>query len=394
MMLKDLIPLPTLNRIPGVKLCGKAFADVLMIFEFLHNFGETLGFDVDSLPTLNSLQSALLNLDEKCEDELLSIVHHLLVCAIDDPGILHCPEAATVLGQNLKDADITNSNVRGASFILYCSRQKKFYAGMASNKTFLILNRLLTRQIDTNIENVNVLRKDKWLVEGDLRRYRSIQQRRALKARLSAMEENRDNPNCANMLSADLPDFSLNVELANESGNESDDTQAPGQISDGEDEDLHLSNEEINKKIEKLTKQLTTCSNKLTKAFYTIRGATFGMDRYHRRYWVLPKAGGVYVESMESSLKPEEIEKVLAESKEPPIKKEDDETDSVIEESNNKTKELDEKEIEIIEKPDVSDNNDDIKLDISVNEKLVNESKNETLATELKVEPDKIKVKN
>lgn len=36
--------LPTLNRIPGVKLCGKAFADILMVFEFLHNFGETLGF--------------------------------------------------------------------------------------------------------------------------------------------------------------------------------------------------------------------------------------------------------------------------------------------------------------------------------------------------------------
>ncbi|GIY81667.1 bromodomain adjacent to zinc finger domain protein 2A [Caerostris darwini] len=425
MMLKDLMPLPTLNRIPGVKLCGKAFADVLMIFEFLHNFGETLGFDVDSLPTLNSLQSALLNLDEKCEDELLSIVHHLLVCAIDDPGILHCPEAATVLGQNLKDADITNSNVSEVlrlyfiaqdrrSSMLEWLQTKPFLSLSATQKAEviaflcdeLLTSRLLTRQIDTNIENVNVLRKDKWLVEGDLRRYRSIQQRRALKARLSAMEENRDNPNCANMLSADLPDFSLNVakenqvgnediemkdtlksekekleemekELANESGNESDDTQAPGQISDGEDEDLHLSNEEINKKIEKLTKQLTTCSNKLTKAFYTIRGATFGMDRYHRRYWVLPKAGGVYVESMESSLKPEEIEKVLAESKEPPIKKEDDETDSVIEESNNKTKELDEKEIEIIEKPDVSDNNDDIKLDISVNEKLVNESKNE-----------------
>lgn len=72
------------------------------------------------------------------------------------------------------------------------------------------------------------------------------------------MEENKDNPNLANMLSADLPDFSLvkespsgheedskdktdkeklddiERELANESGNESDETQAPGQISDNE----------------------------------------------------------------------------------------------------------------------------------------------------------------
>lgn len=72
------------------------------------------------------------------------------------------------------------------------------------------------------------------------------------------MEENKDNPNLANMVSADFPDFSLvakdnqaghdddkdktdkdklddiESELANESGNESDETQAPGQMSDNE----------------------------------------------------------------------------------------------------------------------------------------------------------------
>lgn len=36
--------LPALERLPGLKLTGKALADLLMVFEFLHNFGETLGF--------------------------------------------------------------------------------------------------------------------------------------------------------------------------------------------------------------------------------------------------------------------------------------------------------------------------------------------------------------
>lgn len=36
--------LPELKRIPGLKLSGQAFADIVMVFEFLHNFGETLGF--------------------------------------------------------------------------------------------------------------------------------------------------------------------------------------------------------------------------------------------------------------------------------------------------------------------------------------------------------------
>lgn len=51
---------------------------------------------MDSLPTLNTLQTALLNLDEKCEEELLSVVHHLLVCVIDDPGVPHGPEVSFV----------------------------------------------------------------------------------------------------------------------------------------------------------------------------------------------------------------------------------------------------------------------------------------------------------
>lgn len=42
--LTDHKPLPELKRVPGLKLSGEAFADLVMVFEFLHNFGETLGF--------------------------------------------------------------------------------------------------------------------------------------------------------------------------------------------------------------------------------------------------------------------------------------------------------------------------------------------------------------
>lgn len=43
-MLEEAKPLPHLNRIDNLRLSGEAMANVLMIFEFLHNFGETLGF--------------------------------------------------------------------------------------------------------------------------------------------------------------------------------------------------------------------------------------------------------------------------------------------------------------------------------------------------------------
>lgn len=66
--------------------------------------------DMESLPTLNSLQSALLN-DQDTEEELLSVMTHLLVCAIEDPGIPNPARHITILGQSLKQADITHSNI-------------------------------------------------------------------------------------------------------------------------------------------------------------------------------------------------------------------------------------------------------------------------------------------
>ena len=56
MSLDDHKEMAELKRIPGLRLSGEAFANLLMIYEFLHNFGDCLGFDMDSLPTLDSLQ--------------------------------------------------------------------------------------------------------------------------------------------------------------------------------------------------------------------------------------------------------------------------------------------------------------------------------------------------
>merc|ERR1719220_457763 len=79
MALPDSKPLPELDRIEKLKLSGEAFANTLMVFEFLHNFGDTLGFDMDGpLITMTSLQAALLNEDPESEEELLQIMCQLV----------------------------------------------------------------------------------------------------------------------------------------------------------------------------------------------------------------------------------------------------------------------------------------------------------------------------
>lgn len=68
--------------------------------------------DMESLPSLDSLHQALVSENAtEAEDELLSVMTHLLVCAIEDPGIPNPGRHTTLLGQTLRQADITHSNV-------------------------------------------------------------------------------------------------------------------------------------------------------------------------------------------------------------------------------------------------------------------------------------------
>ena len=69
----------------------------------MNNFGETLGFDMESIPSFDAFHKALLNDNSNdAEDGLLSVIIHLLICAIDDPGLPSPSRHTTILGQNLK----------------------------------------------------------------------------------------------------------------------------------------------------------------------------------------------------------------------------------------------------------------------------------------------------
>ena len=86
MSLDDHKEMPELKRIQGLRLSGEAFANTLMIYEFLHNFGDCLGFDMDSLPTLDSLQ-VCTNADDDVNDlwTSISLFSRLLFCTIKKP---------------------------------------------------------------------------------------------------------------------------------------------------------------------------------------------------------------------------------------------------------------------------------------------------------------------
>lgn len=244
--LNDQKEFPELERIPGQTLTGQALADLFMVFEFLHNFGETLGFDMESLPSMQSLHRSLTSDNTESEDELLSIMTHLLVCTIEDPGIPNPLRHTTLLGQSLRQADITNANIseilriylyavatgevrqqsginferdrdrkvadhhqsdadmilssttgRNSSYYehLYetarwklseCLREKPFVALNATIKAKilaqlcndLLLNKAVVKQIDGSLESQSQLKKDRYLLENKIRKYKSWHMRK------------------------------------------------------------------------------------------------------------------------------------------------------------------------------------------------------------------------
>ena len=244
--------LPELERIPGMSLSGEAFANVLMVHEFLNNFGETLGFDMESLPTLDALHAGLLN-DVDSEEEVLSVIIHLVVCAIEDPGIPNPQKHLTILGQNLRQADITNTNVSEILKIYFFARAQaevRMLHGLAppdihykdrrsdgpgipterideyneflfktrpyqmsqwvKDKTFLSLNpteksemiaylcndllsnKSVVHQIDSNVDNIVKARRQKWEAELKVKKYKTIQARRVREAMMPENMEKKD----------------------------------------------------------------------------------------------------------------------------------------------------------------------------------------------------------
>lgn len=391
--------IPQIPRIGGLKLAGQGFADLLMSFEFLHNFGETLGFDMESLPALQSLHNAISQENAaEAEDELLSVITHLLVCAIEDPGIPNPNRHLTLLGQTLRQADITHQNVSEILRIyLYSvatgevrqqtginferercgkfgdlhnndnddrhtnqsnSKNNIFYEVLHDNERFklseslkdkpyvalnstvkaqilamlcndLLLNKAVCKQIETGLESQAVLKRERFMLDNKVRKYKSLVTRKVkieqyeksqqlLKKESDTHEEvmkddsvlekdeKTDEENSAKLPGDDatfLKTEEIKIPINEITAEKMEEENSADEDSDDieEDEDTAMTSEEVQKKLEKILEQSFHTKKQLQKALNSLRAKHYGQDRFWRRYWYLPKCGGIYVEGLESA---------------------------------------------------------------------------------------------
>ena len=186
---------------------------------------------------MTSFQAALLNEDQESEEELLSIISHLVVCAIEDPGVPFPKMTLTILGQNLRQADITNTNLseilrifisarasfeikllqgvsppepkdrKEAVMGLFANADKSYMDLLEENKTFqlaqlmkdkpflclnvtqkteilsflcneLLNNKAVVNQIEVTMENVHIMKRKKIALDLKVKKLRILHNRK------------------------------------------------------------------------------------------------------------------------------------------------------------------------------------------------------------------------
>ncbi|KFV18136.1 Bromodomain adjacent to zinc finger domain protein 2B, partial [Tauraco erythrolophus] len=346
MCLADQKPLPELPRIPGLVLDGSTFSDCLMVVQFLRNFGKVLGFDVNvDVPSLSVLQEGLLNIGDSM-GEVQDLLVKLVSAAVCDPGLLTGYKAKTILGEHLLNVGINRDNVSeilqifmeaqcGQTELTESLKTKAFQAHTPAQKAsvlaFLVnelaCSKSVVSEIDKNIDYMSNLRRDKWMVEGKLRKLRIIHAKKTGKRDATGggdVGEEQPSPETptpgrkrrrkAGDSDYDDDDDDDSDEQADEDDEDEEDKddkkgKKAEACEDEDDGDQTVSVEELEKQIEKLTKQQSQYRKKLFEASHCLRSMMFGQDRYRRRYWILPQCGGVFVEGMESGEGLEEIAK-------------------------------------------------------------------------------------
>ncbi|GFS02191.1 bromodomain adjacent to zinc finger domain protein 2B [Elysia marginata] len=368
MELKVAKPLPKFPRMK-TRMAGRPVADTLMVAEFLKNFGPALNLDKSSIPTFESLERGLLNDNDDDVEEMSSLFMHLLRVALDDVGVPNPKEATTKLNQKVTEMEMTDSTMSEILRIFVLARGEKQMSEWLQDKPLealsptckaailaflcneLLTSKSVTNEIDKHMDSINNLRRDKWIVEGQLRQLRVFQARKFNKIHRSSDRRLTSIANAANNSGNDSATLNTSGSGTNLSSLGDEDTMSSSKLGSDDDDDKdededkedgeegsgnesdgsssvstmastnsnfqiepldeNLSMEESDKRLEKLRKQHAAFRQKVFRASLRLRAINVGQDRYRRTYWVLPLTGGVYAEGMESGA-PDHYEKAQA----------------------------------------------------------------------------------
>jgi len=322
LQLKDVKPLPSLKPMENLRLSNEAFGNCLLIIEFLNKFKYILQIPDHLIPSLQTLQQALLS--PSSSRDLNSLCQNLLRIALDDPGIPNPKKALTNLGQKLSEIDITEhtfseilriyirerngfddrltQSLSDTSFQTLIADEKAEILAFLCND--LSTNKRVVEEIDRNLDELIGLKHEKFELEKRLRRIKFEKYNNAAA---------NGNPNMKKMANL-IREKDLNSS-DNESPDESDAESMRNEdetsiVNDpaaatADDQDIETLDEtkidDLDKRLTLVTRKYALIKRRVVDKQCQTRALHLGQDRYRRHYWFFSQLSGIYVEGLSSA---------------------------------------------------------------------------------------------
>ncbi|XP_017584151.1 PREDICTED: bromodomain adjacent to zinc finger domain protein 2A, partial [Corvus brachyrhynchos] len=229
----------------------------------------------------------------------------------DSPNLSLCSaQSLKILGEKVSEISLNRDTV---SEVLRCFltahgagtelceglRTKPFQALPPERKAAILVflvnelnsSALIISEIDKTLENMSNYRKNKWIIEGRLRRLKVALAKKTGRpeSEITGLEDGRRRRS-----SRLTEDAGLEME-------EEEETRGRKSRREEEADTSASSVPELERQIEKLAKRQMFFRKKLLHSSQTLRAASLGQDRFRRRYWVLPHLGGIFVEGAEAA---------------------------------------------------------------------------------------------
>ncbi|KAL4002295.1 Bromodomain family protein [Acanthocheilonema viteae] len=322
LLIEEARKLPTLDSIENLTISAQAFANVLMVDEFVRNFGHVLKIDLNAIPTLNEFLAGLQNHPNHLKSFLL-LTKILLQLVLEYPGLPSGIAGRTPLGQALKDVGVHRENYSELLKMFLLSRDeegKKLGAKLeccsfecldpeskAAILAFLcnelLYCRNVVRDIESNMEEMTRLKGEKWLREGKSRALRAVQTRKraALRRLRHDIKDDDASSSRAGTPGSERSDVSEEVEPALQPSRLKALTPGLGQCDVLTEEEEAMTVDELDEYIGKLNNEAEELRERHNTLINRVRIQPIGQDRFHRFYWVLPRLGVPLVESIASS---------------------------------------------------------------------------------------------
>ncbi|MCP9259133.1 hypothetical protein DINM_002101 [Dirofilaria immitis] len=267
LLIEEARKLPTLDSIKNLSVSASAFANVLMVDEFVRNFGHVLKIDLNAIPTLNEFLAGLQNHPNYLKGFLL-LTKILLQLVLEYPD---CRQELR-LGTKLE----------------YCSFECLDPESKAAILAFLcnelLYCRNVVRDIESNMEEMTRLKGENGYV----------------KLRHDIRDDDASSSR-AGTPGSEPSDVSEEVEPALQPSRLKALTPGLGQCDVLTEEEEAMTVDELEEYIGKLNSEAEELRERHNTLINRVRIQPIGQDRFHRFYWVLPRLGVPLVESIASS---------------------------------------------------------------------------------------------